>query len=81
MSAHYDVVVVGSGFGGATTACRLAQHGMRVCILERGRWWQPGNYPLHNNDSGAWLWTGISKGLYQYFLLAERIAEHIIQEG
>jgi NAD(P)-dependent dehydrogenase (short-subunit alcohol dehydrogenase family)/choline dehydrogenase-like flavoprotein len=33
---HYDVLVVGSGPGGATTAARLAETGKRVLILERG---------------------------------------------
>jgi cholesterol oxidase len=36
-----DVIVVGSGFGGAVTAARLAQRGLRVLILERGPWWGP----------------------------------------
>lgn len=35
----FDAVIVGSGFGGAVTAARLAQAGLDVCILERGRWW------------------------------------------
>jgi len=33
---HYDVLVVGSGPGGATTAARVAESGKRVLLLERG---------------------------------------------
>ncbi len=45
MKDHYDVVVVGSGYGGAIAACRLARAGRRVCLLERGREIRPGEYP------------------------------------
>ncbi|MGY8824391.1 MAG: GMC family oxidoreductase N-terminal domain-containing protein [Candidatus Latescibacterota bacterium] len=34
----YDVVVVGSGFGGALAAHALTRAGRRVLLLERGRW-------------------------------------------
>jgi choline dehydrogenase-like flavoprotein len=33
---HYDVLVIGSGPGGATVAARVAETGKRVLILERG---------------------------------------------
>jgi choline dehydrogenase-like flavoprotein len=33
---HYDVLVIGSGPGGATAAARVAETGRRVLILERG---------------------------------------------
>ena len=47
---EYDVVVIGSGFGGAITAARLANArwpGAKpsICILERGREWLPGQFP------------------------------------
>ena len=45
MGAHYDVVVVGSGYGGSIAASRLARAGRSVCLLERGRELQPGEYP------------------------------------
>ncbi|MGH3799731.1 MAG: alpha/beta fold hydrolase [Pseudonocardiaceae bacterium] len=42
---HYEVVVVGSGYGGAIAASRLARAGRQVCLLERGKELQPGEYP------------------------------------
>ena len=35
-TTHYDVVVVGSGFGGSVTALRLTEKGYRVGVLEAG---------------------------------------------
>ena len=37
----YDVVIIGSGFGGSINACRLSAAGQKVLVLERGRWWKP----------------------------------------
>lgn len=37
MKEIYDVVIIGSGFGGSVTACRLAEAGRSVCILEKGK--------------------------------------------
>jgi cholesterol oxidase len=43
----YQAIVIGSGFGGSVAACRLAQAGVDVGLLERGRRYQPGGFPRH----------------------------------
>src|SRR5436305_14926259 len=47
--SSYDIVIIGSGYGGEITAARLAAAPLKskrsICILERGREWQPGQYP------------------------------------
>ncbi|KAF0809191.1 cholesterol oxidase [Alcanivorax sp. S71-1-4] len=49
-----DTLVIGSGFGGAVMALRLAEKGAKVVVLERGRRWAPADYP---SVSGRhWLW-------------------------
>jgi cholesterol oxidase len=45
MRDHYAAVVVGSGYGGAIAAARIARTGRAVCVLERGREIHPGEYP------------------------------------
>jgi cholesterol oxidase len=42
---RYDVIVVGSGYGGSISASRMARAGRTVCLLERGKEFQPGEYP------------------------------------
>ncbi len=56
MESAYDAVVVGSGFGGGITACRLAEQGWRVCILERGRRFGPGDYPDRPEQAPRMFW-------------------------
>ena len=45
LKPRYDVVIIGSGYGGGIAASRLARAGKTVCVLERGRELQPGQYP------------------------------------
>jgi cholesterol oxidase len=52
----YDAIVIGSGFGGGVTACRLAEEGWSVCVLERGRRFGPGDFPEHPEQAPRALW-------------------------
>ena len=51
-SEHTDVVVIGSGFGGAITAYHLAAGGAKVVVLERGPW-VPADQFDHNFKLGS----------------------------
>jgi cholesterol oxidase len=42
---RYDVVVVGSGYGGSVSASRLVRAGKQVAVLERGREFLTGEFP------------------------------------
>lgn len=59
----FDAVVIGTGFGGAVAACRLTQAGKNVCILERGRRYDRGDFPRpatrpdHLPHTARWAWA------------------------
>ncbi|MER5971624.1 GMC family oxidoreductase [Streptomyces sp. NPDC002055] len=63
-SAHdYDVIVVGSGFGGSVTALRLTEKGYRVGVLEAGRRYTREALPKNSWDLRNFLWAP-ALGLY-----------------
>jgi len=66
MKDSYDVVVIGSGFGGAINACRLAQAGMSVCILERGKRWGKKDFPRTTGQVARAFWNYKDLGLLDY---------------
>ena len=43
----FDAIVIGTGFGGAVTACRLVEAGFKICVLERGRRYGPDDFPKY----------------------------------
>ena len=43
-SADFDVVVIGSGFGGSVAALRLSEKGYKVAVLEAGRRYRVDEY-------------------------------------
>lgn len=73
------VIVIGSGFGGAVAACRLAQAGFEVTILERGRRYRQGDFPNLPQDSALlpeerrWSWS-LDQGLWEVLDLEEIVS-------
>jgi cholesterol oxidase len=71
----YDVVVVGSGYGGGVAASRLARAGMRVCVIERGREFLTGEFPSRLPElrrelqlNGGKMRSGSRTGLFDFRL-------------
>jgi cholesterol oxidase len=55
--ADYDVVVIGSGFGGSVAALRLAEKGYRVAVLEAGRRFADDELPETSWRTPRFLWA------------------------
>jgi cholesterol oxidase len=55
--AHYDVVVIGSGFGGSVSALRLTEKGYRVGVLEAGRRFSPETLPKTSWRIRDFIWA------------------------
>ncbi len=53
---QYDVVIVGSGFGGSVSALRLTEKGYTVGVLEAGRRYAPSDFPTTNWNLRKFLW-------------------------
>ena len=78
MKPAYDVVVVGSGYGGGVSASRLSRAGQSVCVIERGREFLTGEFPSRLPElrrelqvSGAKMRTGSRTGLFDFRLGAD----------
>ncbi|MDL9937829.1 GMC family oxidoreductase [Gordonia sp. ABSL1-1] len=54
---RFDVVVIGSGFGGSVTALRLAEKGYRVAILESGRRFADDDLPKTSWRLRDYVWA------------------------
>ena len=53
----YDVVVVGSGFGGSVAALRLAEKGYAVHVFEAGRRFEDDEFAKTSWDARRYLWA------------------------
>ena len=59
MEKGYEAIVIGSGFGGAITGCRLAKKWDqgRVLILGRGKRYPMGSFPRKPHDFARNFWA------------------------
>ncbi|SCK16116.1 cholesterol oxidase [Streptomyces sp. WMMB 714] len=62
-SHDYDVIVIGSGFGGSVSALRLTEKGYRVGVLEAGRRFTRETLPKNSWDTRNYIWAP-ALGLY-----------------
>lgn len=56
MNSDYDVIVIGSGFGGSVAALRLTEKGYRVAVLEMGARWRAEDFPPSNWHARKSMW-------------------------
>ena len=56
-SHDYDFIVIGSGFGGSVSACRLSEKGYKVAVLEMGKRWKPEDFPKTNWNLKRYFWA------------------------
>ncbi|WP_091504960.1 FAD-dependent oxidoreductase [Amycolatopsis sacchari] len=56
-AADYDVIVVGSGFGGSVAALRLTEKGYRVAVVEAGRRFADDEFAKTSWDLKRYLWA------------------------
>jgi cholesterol oxidase len=78
MRPAYDVVVVGSGYGGGVAASRLARAGQSVCVIEKGKEFLTGEFPSRLPElrrelqlNGSKMRSGSRTGLFDFRLGAD----------
>ena len=57
MKPDYDVLIIGSGFGGSVSALRLTEKGYRVGVLEAGRRYSDEEFAKTSWDLRKFLWA------------------------
>jgi cholesterol oxidase len=69
----FDVIVIGSGFGGAVAALRLTEKGYRVGVLEAGRRFADSDFPKNSAEVRNFLWAPKlgCKGIQRIHLLKD----------
>jgi cholesterol oxidase len=70
----YDVIIIGSGFGGSVSALRLAEKGWRVAVLEQGRRLDESDFKAAAESQSALAWMP-ALGLKGFF--AQEVFQHV----
>jgi cholesterol oxidase len=78
IGSAYNVVVVGSGYGGGVAASRLARAGQSVCVIEKGKEFLTGEFPSRLPElrrelqlNGGKMRSGSRTGLFDFRLGAD----------
>jgi len=53
---NWDVVIIGSGFGGSVSALRMAEKGYRVLVIEKGKRYKTEDFPKTNWNIKKYFW-------------------------
>ncbi|WP_226663486.1 GMC oxidoreductase [Microbulbifer aggregans] len=53
----FDQVIIGSGFGGSSSALRLSEKGHRVLMLEKGKRWKDKDFSNNSWNIKKFLWA------------------------
>jgi cholesterol oxidase len=77
----YDVVVIGSGFGGSVAAHRFAEEGRSVLVLERGRSYPPGSFPRSPRGMATNFWDPSEGLLGLYDVWSFRGIDALVSSG
>ena len=54
--SDWDVIIVGSGFGGSVSALRLAEKGYKVLVIEKGKRYRTEDFPKTNWNLRKYIW-------------------------
>lgn len=59
---HFDVVIIGSGAGGGTSALKLAEAGLKVAIIEKGPYFDSSHFNMREDQAYLNLYKNIASG-------------------
>lgn len=81
---YYDYLIIGSGFGGSVSACRLTQKNYSVAVIEKGRdFSKNSNFPKSNWDVFKYLWAPVFRcfGIQSISVLKNLLVLHGVGVG